>query len=239
MHLPAPATWRTREARGLRVLAVTALAVFVWLTVSVIGAGSWAAHDSAVTAWAVGSRSSRVTQAARALTHLGGTTELAVLTIGVAGILMLRRRQYAGVLVVAMAGASALTVVLKQALGRARPSTELLLGRPAHSCSFPSGHSFNIVVFAGTLACLVLFSGVRPGGKILAVGAAVLLSGGVGASRVYLGYHWMTDVLAGWSIGLAWLAAIGLGVLIIREQEDRARARTRAARLPPPPSSQS
>ena len=187
----------------------------------------------------MGSRSSRVTQAARALTHLGGTTELAVLTIGVAGILMLRRRQYAGVLVVAMAGASALTVVLKQALGRARPSTELLLGRPAHSCSFPSGHSFNIVVFAGTLACLVLFSGVRPGGKILAVGAAVLLSGGVGASRVYLGYHWMTDVLAGWSIGLAWLAAIGLGILIIREQEDRARARTRAARLPPPPSSQS
>lgn len=50
MHLPVPATWRTREARGLLVLAVTALAVFVWLTVSVIGAGSWAAHDSAVTA---------------------------------------------------------------------------------------------------------------------------------------------------------------------------------------------
>ena len=230
MHLLVPDTRRTREALGLLVIAVLALALFAWLAASVLSSGSWAAHDPAVTAWAVSLRRDRVTQAARAITHLGGTIELAVLTVGTAGALLPWRRRYAGVLVVAMAGASAWTAGLKQAFGRARPGAELLLGRPAHSCSFPSGHSFNIIVFTGTLACFVLFSRARPGGKVLAVGTAALLTGAVGASRVYLGYHWMTDVLAGWSIGLAWLAVIGLAALTVREREAAPR---RPASAPP------
>lgn len=113
-----------------------------------------------------------------------------------------------------MLGSSPLTVALKHVFGRERPNTDLLLGDPSHSFSFPSGHSFNTTVFVGTLAGFVLFSSARTRDKLLAATTGALMIGAVGASRVYLGYHWATDVLAGWSVGLAWLGVVGLVVLL-------------------------
>ena len=82
-------------------------------------------------------------------TALGSTVGLTVLTAICASLLLMRgHRVRALVLTVTMLGSSLLTVVLKEVFGRARPSTDTLLGFPASTTSFPSGHSFNTAVFA-------------------------------------------------------------------------------------------
>ena len=112
--------------------------------------------------------------------------------------------------------AGGLGASVKDAWERGRPSTTLLLGKPASSFSFPSGHSFNTAVFAGMLAGMVLTSTAVTLYRALAIMAAAGATLLVGASRVYLGYHWMTDVLAGWSLGLAWLCLVTLALLWLK-----------------------
>ena len=228
-HLPD--TWRTRRAGTLAVTAVITLSIFSWLAMTTSTETGLAPHDQDVTTWVADGRHPALTIVMQVFTALGSTMGLTILTAICTILLFMREHHlHALVLTLTMVGSSLLTVGLKEIFGRTRPSTDTLLGSPALTTSFPSGHSFNIIVFTGTLACFVLFSRARPGGKVLAVGTAALLTGAVGASRVYLGYHWMTDVLAGWSIGLAWLAVIGLAALTVREREAAPR---RPASAPP------
>ncbi|MBW3068623.1 MULTISPECIES: phosphatase PAP2 family protein [unclassified Actinomyces] len=198
----------------LALLATAAITVFVWLAVSTEFGYSLAAYDPLVTAWAVSLRHGLVTAAAWALTYLGGTLGLTVLTTVTCTVLLLRGlRRHALVLAGAMIGSSLLTVLLKAAFARSRPHPSLLLGEPASSWSFPSGHAFNTGVFAGVLAGFVLFSTTAPARKAAATATACAVIVLVGLSRIYLAYHWFTDVLAGWSIALAWLCVVGVVVL--------------------------
>ncbi|WP_147680196.1 phosphatase PAP2 family protein [Actinomyces ruminicola] len=200
----------------LALTAAAAAAVFVWLAVTTESGRSLAAHDPAVTAWAVSLRHELITAVAWMFTHLGGTLGLTALTVLTCALLLLRGlRRHALVLAGAMIGSSLLTVLLKIIFARSRPSTSLLLGQPASSWSFPSGHSFNTGVFMGVLAGFVLFSTTAPARKALAATAASAVIVLVGLSRVYLAYHWLTDVLAGWSIALVWLCAVGVTALTV------------------------
>ncbi|MDO4899934.1 phosphatase PAP2 family protein [Actinomyces sp.] len=181
--------------------------------------GSLAAYDPAVTTWAVSLRHGLVTAVAWTFTHLGGTLGLTALTVLACGFFLLRgQRRHALVLAGAMIGSSLLTVLLKLLFARSRPSTSLLLGQPASSWSFPSGHAFNTGVFMGVLAGFVLFSAMAPARKALATAAACTVIALVGLSRVYLAYHWLTDVLAGWAIALAWLCAVGVTALTVNRR---------------------
>ncbi|MDO4243444.1 MAG: phosphatase PAP2 family protein [Actinomyces sp.] len=214
-----PASWRTPAAALLAVGAAGALAVFAWLADSAVEADDLAFYDPSVTSWAVAGRNGPATVVAWFFTHLGGTVGLTVLTaLGAAAFLWRGRRTHALVLVAAMLGSSLLTVVLKIIFGRARPSTALLLGDAASSYSFPSGHSFNTAVFAGTLAGFVVFATVPRRRKLVAALAAAVVTVMVGLSRIYLAYHWLTDVLAGWSIGVAWLCLVALATMAVRER---------------------
>lgn len=96
-----------------------------------------------------------------------------------------------------MAGALLLNEAAKLLFHRARPAVEWALG-DEHTYSFPSGHALFSVVLYGTLAVLY-----RRGGWVAAVLALL-----IGASRVVLGEHWPTDVLAGWAAGLVWVLAV-------------------------------
>ena len=212
-HLPD--TWRTRRACALAVTAVTTLSVFTWLALTTSAETGLVPYDQGVTARAVDERHPALTIVMQVFTALGSTVGLTVLTAICASLLFMRgHRVRALVLTVTMLGSSLLTVVLKEVFGRARPSTDTLLGFPASTTSFPSGHSFNTAVFAGLLAGMVLTSTAAAtlyrALAIMAAAGATLL---VGVSRVYLGYHWMTDVLAGWSLGLAWLCLVTLALL--------------------------
>lgn len=223
-HLPD--TWRTRRAGALAVTAVITLSLFSWLALTTSAGTGLAPHDQGITTWAADGRHPALTVVMQVFTALGSTVGLTVLTAICATLLFVRgHRVRALVLAVTMLGSSLLTVVLKEIFGRARPSTDTLLGFPASTTSFPSGHSFNTAVFAGLLAGMVLITTTASLYRALAIMAAAGATLLVGASRVYLGYHWMTDVLAGWSLGLAWLCLVTLALLWLQ-------GRRRPARVP-------
>lgn len=218
-----PDAWRTRAALALAVVGATALALFVSIADGAIENDDLSALDPAVTDWAVRSRETALTSGAWFFTDLGGTVGLIVLTlVAAAGLAAARRRVHAATLLLTMAGSSVTTVLLKLAFGRQRPSTDLLLGAPSETYSFPSGHSFNTAVFMGTLAGFVVLSGTTRGRRTMAVLVAVVVTVLVGLSRVYLAYHWMTDVLGGWSLGVGWLCASCLLALLVAARRRRA-----------------
>ena len=148
--------------------------------------------------------------AARDITALGGWAVLTILDLAVAGFLILRRRWGMLVLVaVAVLGGEGLEQGLKVLFGRERP-TEVPHLAPAQGMSFPSGHAMLSAIVYLTLGGLLarLVPDRRSKAFILAV--AVVLTALVGSTRVFLGVHYPTDVLAGWSAGLAWAALCAL-----------------------------
>ena len=140
----------------------------------------------------------------RDLTAVGGVAFLFLITGSVAGFLLLCRKYHALLLLVAtIGGGLLLSTLLKRYIDRPRPSLVPHLAYVA-STSFPSGHSMLSAIVYLTLGSL-LARLVRPVRlKLYFVAIALLLTFLVGLSRVYLGVHYPSDVLAGWAAGLAW-----------------------------------
>ena len=176
-----------------------------------------AAHDLDFTQDVVGLRTVRLTDVARTLTFLGDVPVLVVLTLIAAVLLwrVTRSLRPAVLLSVAMAGSGALTYGVKLLVGRPRPGAVYTLGSADTTYSFPSGHTLNSAVFLLMLAALLWRAGI--GWRIAGTAVAVLLSVGIGASRIYLGYHWATDVLAGWLLAATWLSLVATGAYLTRD----------------------
>lgn len=141
---------------------------------------------------------------ARDITAFGGIGVLGLITALAAGFLILRRKHHTALyLVIATGGGILASTLLKAAFDRARPDL-VPHGQAVYTSSFPSGHS---MLAAATLLTIgALLAGAQPNLRLKAylLGAAVLITLLVGASRVYLGVHWPSDVLAGWTAGAAW-----------------------------------
>jgi undecaprenyl-diphosphatase len=143
-------------------------------------------------------------EAMRDLTALGGATWLIFLTAAAAGgLALMRQARSALLLLVAVAGGQLLSHATKSFFVRPRPD---LVSHEAyvHTASFPSGHSMMAAVTYLTLAVMLARATRSRRLKAYYVGLAALLTVAVGVSRVYLGVHWPSDVLAGWMIGAAW-----------------------------------
>lgn len=149
----------------------------------------------------------------RDVTALGGVGILAFITLAVAVFLVLQRRRRAALFVVAaIAGGMAASFALK--LGFDRPRPDLVPHASAvYTASFPSGHSMMSALVYLTLGALLARMQPRLRLKVYVVSLAVVLALAVGISRVYLGVHWPTDVLAGWAAGASW-AVICWGVVL-------------------------
>lgn len=140
----------------------------------------------------------------RDLTGLGGIATLTLLTAATAGFLWLdRRRHMAVLLAVASSSGIALSLLLKNLFDRPRPDVVPHLSI-VHTSSFPSGHSMMSAVVYLTLGTLLAASVESRLLRVYALSVALLLTLLVGASRVYMGVHYPTDVLAGWTAGLVW-----------------------------------
>jgi undecaprenyl-diphosphatase len=145
-----------------------------------------------------------LTTALTDVTSLGSVTVLALIVIGVSGlVLSLRRVREAGVLLVASGGGILLITLLKDVFRRDRPPMAFHLV-PAINDSFPSGHATLSATVYLTLGVLIGHFAERRRVRGYALSTAVLLTLIVGCSRVYLGVHWPTDVMAGWCVGSAW-----------------------------------
>ena len=138
------------------------------------------------------------------LTALGGGPFLTLLTLAVAGFLIAARKWATALfVVVAIAGGGLVVNLLKLAFVRARPDLVPHLV-DVNSASFPSAHAMNSAVTFLTLGVLLSRTQKDRRLKAYLMGTALLLTLIVGFSRVYLGVHWPTDVVAGWAVGAAW-----------------------------------
>ncbi len=146
----------------------------------------------------------------RDVTALGSYVVLGLVVGIIAAALVLRRRHRTAMLIVtASAGGGVLNTVLKLLFERGRPDLPPVVHMT--TSSFPSGHAMTSTVVYLTLGTLV--AGEVEGRRLKAycLGVAMLIALLVGLSRVYLGAHYLTDVLAGWLAGLAWAMICFLG----------------------------
>jgi membrane-associated phospholipid phosphatase len=199
---PDPGAPRTGLGAGLAVVLVLAAAAGLWAALTGVGP---ARLDAAVLSGSVDARSGVLTAIAVLLTDIGSTVAMALLAVAAGTACWHRGRRADAVLVVgAMAGAAVVFRGLKLLLDRPRPPSADRLVDAAHE-SLPSGHATMSVVVIGSL---VVLTGAGRGGmaRVAAPVVAALWVGAVGATRVYLGVHWFSDVLAGWLVGAAWLS---------------------------------
>ncbi len=152
----------------------------------------------------------------RDITGLGGNAVLFLMTAAVAVFMLLTgRRRTAQLVVVSIVTGALLNTGLKLAFARPRP--DLVPHDVAvYTLSFPSGHALLSATVYLTLAALL--ARTQPGlrVKVFVIAVAVTLTLLIGVSRVYLGVHWPTDVLAGWTLGAAW--ALVCWIVMVRLQ---------------------
>lgn len=144
----------------------------------------------------------------RDLTALGGTAAISLMTLGVVIFLGLGGRWKAMLFVIAsVVGGLVISLILKEIFDRPRPD---VFAHRSHTMtpSFPSGHSANSAVAWLTMAVLLAKLVKSPGMKAYIFGIGLLIPLLVGLSRVFLGVHWPTDVIAGWLIGLSWALVV-------------------------------
>lgn len=196
-----------RALAAVRLLVSAAvLGLAAQLTHDAVDGGGLTRIDEPVTDWVIDHRISRLNPVISTFTDAGGVAAMTTLTI-VACAWFGVRRQWARLLTTAAVGIGVAVIgsVLKSAIGRHRPPAVDQLVTET-SPSFPSGHTLGSTAVVGVLAALVVLSPRGPVARGAAVAVAALFAVAIGLTRIYLGVHWTTDVLAGWSIGLVWLA---------------------------------
>ncbi|HWW08302.1 bifunctional DedA family/phosphatase PAP2 family protein [Collimonas sp.] len=201
---------RRPESQILPVLALLLVGsswLFLGIVEDVITSDPLVGVDAAIFHWLQGLRTSAVDHLMVGVTELGGASVLWVVALTVLGWLLARRCwRTAGYWVITAAFAQVLVKLLKWAIGRPRP---LNLYSGVEQYAFPSGHATSSMVIYGFLAFLIARR-QPPLVRMFIAAVTVVGIALIGFSRLYLGAHWLSDVLAGWSLGLAWIVLMAI-----------------------------
>ena len=205
------------------VLALNAAAAEVYENVT--EGGDLARLDQPVLDTSVALRTPSSEQWATTFTDLGGKVIMPVIAVGLTlvAVWLWRRPTPIWLMLIATAGSVLTTVTGKELTGRARPPESLAVPPFESSASFPSGHTLNATVVLGIGAYLLVVGLSSRRARMLVIVLAGMLAIAMGLSRVYLGHHWLTDVMAGWLLGLAWVATVITGHRVwvtIRRREE-------------------
>ena len=226
-RFPAQLSWlaarfRRGEPRGFALtIAVLTLGACAWsfgsLTNSVLNGINSARLDPHVLAFVVSHRTSWLTGLARVLTWLGSGFVLWPVVIAAGLALWWWRRQWLPAVLPALslAGAAGWSLLVKSLVERARPPAPDWLGVFGGS-SFPSEHAAQALATWGVIGVMVI-AGRSVRARTLLMTGAFLIALLVGLTRIYLGAHWMTDVLAGWALGGAWGSLLIIGYLLTQQ----------------------
>jgi membrane-associated phospholipid phosphatase len=226
-RFPTQVAWSRRrlDARSPRgfwlTFTVAAGALAAWafggLTQDVVSHDDTVLADPHVTAWVIAHRIGWLTSTLHVLTWLGSTAVIipAGLVTGLYFVLRHRDWRPLALLTAAVAGAVGLYNIVKPLVGRLRPPAADWIGHYT-GAAFPSGHATQSAAFYAMLA-IVLGAGLSTRRRAILWSSAALVALIVGASRIYLGAHWLTDVLAGYALGATW-AAIVIAVLLTASQ---------------------
>lgn len=219
--LEAVLSWIQEHVRGLRaevgvflalglVISLAMLLLF-GLIAALVARDATQAMDEAVLLWMYGHSTPRLDAWALELTMLGSSVVVVVVVAVASAFLWVSRHHYSVLLLwVAMLGGAVLNYTLKAVFARPRP--ELWERMHAGSPSFPSGHAMTAVVVYGTLAYLVARLESGRGMRRLTFAVAGLLIATIGSTRLYLGVHYPSDVIAGYMAALSWATACALGI---------------------------
>jgi membrane-associated phospholipid phosphatase len=162
--------------------------------------------DVRLHAWAVSHRSANATAFFTIMTIVGGPVGLAVIAVIVAAVLVVKKRYaWTVYLLITAGGGALLNLELKRYFARARPDIAEMLRR-SQGYSFPSGHAMGSTVTFLALAYLVARMSITWRWKSAAIALAWTLIVSVALSRVYLGAHWTSDVVAGVAVGTIWVS---------------------------------
>lgn len=222
------------EARSPRAAVLASLlcaalcaALFALLTWNAVADTGLARIDPEVQDFVVRHRVGWLTDALRVLTWLGAAPVLALVVVAIGAVVVWRRRAWLdwSLLAVAWLLAVGAKDLGKELVGRPRPPASLAVGSST-GFAFPSGHAADsLAVFA--MGALILSVGLdrRMALTVWAGAAAVVLV--VGASRVYLGEHWLTDVLGGWALAGAITSMVSVPLWLSHRRRPRTAERIR------------
>ncbi len=189
------------------IFAVGFLLVFRWLAEEVFE-GETNAFDETVRNFVHRYASALLTELMKFLSFLGSPLFLVILGALLAGVLLyLKHKRALILLLVTMAGEIVLDLSLKHFFGRERPAAFFDYSLPS-SYGFPSGHALGSLCFYGILAWIAAQRVSNTKAKFAIGVPATVLILFIGVSRIYLGVHFPSDVLAGYAIGLFWISVV-------------------------------
>jgi undecaprenyl-diphosphatase len=211
--------WKSRWQKAgwnecVLLASVAAICLGVWLFIEIAGEVKQETHRETEERFMRSLRSEEnpavpagplwLVEIGRDVSALGGAVVVVTLSLLVIGCLGMRGQWgRVALIAVTVAGGYLLSTTLKMSFDRVRPDIVPHLSH-VHSASFPSGHSMLSSLVYLTMGALLAQASDRRREKIYFVGAAFFLTFMIGLSRVFLGVHYPTDVLAGWSAGTAW-----------------------------------
>jgi undecaprenyl-diphosphatase len=166
--------------------------------------------DQPILQTAIQARSPALDVIVTGYTDIAGPIGMPIIAVAAILVLSLRRRSWTPAILIASAGVGSLimTIAGKDVIDRVRPPLAEAVPPYEYSASFPSGHTLNAVAVVGTIAYLLILRQASTVARALTVAGAALFALTIGLSRVFLGHHWFTDVLAAWLLGAAWLALV-------------------------------
>ncbi len=244
--MSTPPTARVRAViTPARTAVVAAVAVAIASIVAVAGIldgigenADVAVLDRPTMAWFVAHRDAVLTTVAQVVSTVGGETVLPIIAaLTVVALVWRRRFDEALLLSFALGGSEAIALVIKHVVDRARPPAVDVVGPVETTLSFPSGHAVGTAAF--TLGLAYLWWRRSPGVRRAFAGFAVALlaTAVMSAARLYLGDHWLTDVLAGAALAVGVMGLVVLADMWLRRHGPawtRGPVRVRAAATVPP-----
>lgn len=208
-------------------VAVGSLSLFTWIAEEMLE-GETARFDQSIRMWVHGFASLALTRTMIAITTLGSQGLIVGLVVAILIFWRLQWKRAIGWLVISVAGSTLLMVALKYGFHRPRPVP--FFGPVLHSYSFPSGHSLSSLCFYGVLAGLITARVRSLWLRVLVWCAAALLVLAIGVSRIYLGVHYPSDVVAGYLAAVVWTSS-----LVIADRLRKTRRGLKVATVSDPP----
>jgi len=205
---PYAALWLTMIIGGALVLAMALLGAEVYA--NVVDEEGLASLDIPALEYAQSLRNPDVDAFATGFTNVGGGIGMPILASVLTAWLTLLSRTWRPIVLVGGAAlvSTTATTLGKRLVGRTRPDHSEAVPPFESSPSFPSGHTLNTTVVIGVLVYIICLQFQMLWVRITAITAGVIFIVAMGLSRVFLGHHWMTDVMAGWFLGLAWVCMV-------------------------------
>lgn len=214
--------WRADTLPLFALLAISTAALALLKLASEVVEGDTMAFDAAFLTWLRHATSGNsafeagLKQVMFDLAALGDNATLLILVAILTGYLLCARKALTALfLATAVASGALATTILKLIFDRARPEVMAHLV-PVGSAGVPSGHAMNAAVVYLTLAAIVTRCTELHGVRLYALAVGISLTIGIGFSRLYLGGHWPSDVLAGWIFGAGWAGSWSLFALFVQ-----------------------